>query len=437
MTSGSAGKGEAIDSEGCFDEDRIRGYIAVANSDDEIRRALRAGIRWNISVIGVLAVSIPVVAAIVVGLTHLFGGDGQASQFSNGARIFARFVGRCITPDQAKDAVIPLLATVASINIALSVGLSGIFRRELVNISRWRSQFNTILRFAALVCMMIGIMQWFGVSDDRQRGEALVLSVLTILTVWLAHITISRVDSVGLAEALRDEDQQLQKIAAWRYWLTLRQVPAPDPPFAGSRTLMVVLAGIRFILLPVLSAAIATAIMFAGFWILYLNGQVMVTWKWVADQFPFYLTLSTTISTAFMLYNIFSWSLYGLVRHRIKRWIPNIVCVTLMAALVAVNIGGVLSETGVVRIEYALYAEPYLTASVISLGVIWLSRAGNGRGCILKRMISWLAQPHWNVVWGALQWTEDQRTMSFDIVYERLVELDESLDDDVHSDRAR
>lgn len=352
-------------------------------------------------------------------------------QFSNGARILARFVGRCITPDQAKDAIIPLLATVASINIALSVDSSGRIRRELVNISRWRSHLNVILEFASFACAAVGIAQWFGIADDKQRGEALVLSVLSIVTVWLAHVTINRSDAVGLSASLRKEDRRLKQVAAWRAWLTVQNVPPPDgDSFPGSRWLSRLFGLVRLFVLPVFAATISTAVLFAAMWGLHFADKVQMTWQWVAENFQYFFT-RTILTAVFMeTYHAFSWSPYVLSGSRMKRWIPALVYLMLAAICLAILSPEVFRASGITRVCYALYSGvPFFISPTVVLVVLWLSRVAPGNGCHGVAKIAspaWLTQSYWNVVWGVLQWYENEHTGRFTTYYERLTELDEA-----------
>ncbi|WP_157935254.1 hypothetical protein [Mycobacteroides abscessus] len=412
-----------MDGEIRFDEDRIRRYIAVADNDDEARQSLRNVTKFGLLALGMLAVSIPALSVIALGMAHDL-------QFSNGARILAKFVGHFVTPDQAKDAIIPLLATVASINIALSVDSSGRIRRELVNISRWRSHLNLILEFSAFACAAIGIGQWFGIAEDKQRGEALVLSILSIVTVWLAHVTINRVDAVGLAESLRKEDRRLKQVAAWRVWLTVRHVPPPDgDPFPGSRWLSRLYGLVRVFVLPVFAGTIATVVLFAAMWGLHFADQVRVTWQWVAEQFPYFFTISILIAAIMEIYHAIGWSPYVLAGSRMKRWIPTLVYLVLAATYFAILSPEVFRESGITQVSYALYSGvPFFIAPTIVLAVLWLSRVAPGcrRGPAKIASPAWLAQPYWNVVWGALQWFENEHTDRFTTFYERLTELDEA-----------
>lgn len=411
-----------------FDSAVVKRRIARAKADEDIRQNLKSetkGVFASVLMLGVLPYAAATFAAVAVA------SQDQAT-IPSGLHSVAAFVGGRLTPAEAKDGVIALLALVAAINIALSVDIAARLRHELVQLSRWRNQFRTVLLISAFAAVVLGVGQWFGLGQEtKNQGQAFVVSILALLTVRIALTTADRVNSAdNLADLLR-ADESIKHLVGWR--IGLRRIGIPDIQIEskpGLRSRLCWYA--RFAVLPIISAAAVVLAMFAmAGCVVALTDIEFGDWRQAPAVTLALFGMSVLLGIGAALLTVALWSNPAEATYRRLYWRPVLV----KAALVVFAVGFPVIMSGALGYELAERVFFVSSLDIVLLGgsgvvflVLWISRV-NPRPAPEKlraKLLSatWLSQPVWRAVAASLASRENSVCSRFREAFDRQDELE-------------
>lgn len=411
-----------------FDSAIVERRLAVAKADEDIRKRLksdRKGLFTSVFVLGVL----PYAAATLVAVAA--ASDARPA-FTSGLNTVAAFVGCRLTPAEAKDGVIALLALVAAINIALSVDIAARLRHELVQLSRWRNQFHGVLLISGFAAVALGAGQWFGVGHEtKNQGQAFVVSILALLTVHIALATAKRVNPVDNLADLSRADESMKQLAQWRIGLRRNEVPdirIGSEPELGS---WLYWCG-RFAVLPALSAVVAVPATFVMLGCAVLLTDVEVgEWRDVPGAALAIFCASLLLCVGAALLTVELWSTPGEATYRRLYWRPVLIKAALVVfvCVFPVIVSGAL---GYELLERAVFVSslviPILSGSGVVFLALWISRV-NPQPVpqdLPAKLLSatWLSEPVWRAVSSSLASREASARNRFRDAYDRQNELE-------------
>lgn len=411
-----------------FDSETVERRLAVAKADEDIRKSLksdRKGLFTSVFALGVLPYAAATLAAAAAA------GEVRPA-FPSGLHAVADFVGCRLTPAEAKDGVIALLALVAAINIALSVDTAARLRHELVQLSRWRNQFHGVLLVSGFAAVVLGAGQWFGVGHEtKNQGQAFVVSILALLTLRIALATADRVNPVDNVANLLRADESMKQLAQWRIGLRRSGIPGyriESKPQLRSRLYWYT----RFAVLPTMGAVAvvpATCAMFAC--AVILTGVEAGDWRQAlgATIAVFFASLMLCVGAALLTVEL--WSSPGDATYRRLYWRPVFAKVALVVFAIGfpVIVSGAL---GYELLERVVFVSTIVVALLGGPGVVflvlWVSRV-NPRPVpqdLRTKLVSttWLSQPVWRAVSSSLASREASARNRFREAYERQNELE-------------
>lgn len=411
-----------------FDSAIVERRIAVAKADEDIRQNLKSETKslfTSVLVLGVLPYAAATLAAVATA-------SRDRATISSGAHAVAAFVGSRLTPAEAKDGVIALLALVAAINIALSVDIAARLRHELVQLSRWRNQFRSVLLISALAAVVLGVGQWFGLGQEtKNQGQAFVVSILALLAVQIALATADRVNSVDNLADLMRADESMNQLAQWR--IGLRRIGVPDitaKPKPGLRSRLYWYT--RFAVLPAMSAVTVVLAMFAASGCAVLLTDIEFgDWRQAPAVTLALFCISVLLGIGAALLTVALWSSPDEATYRRLYWRP----VLIKAALVVFALGFPLIMSGALGYELSERVVFVSSLAIVLLGasgmvflVLWISRV-NPRPVPEKlraKLFSatWLSQPVWRAVAASLASRETSACNRFRQAFDRQNEFE-------------
>ncbi|KPG31825.1 hypothetical protein [Mycobacteroides immunogenum] len=412
-----------------FDSAVVERRIARAKADEDIRQNLKSktkGLFASVFLLGVVPYAAATFAAVALA-------SQDRSAIPHGLHAVAAFVGHRLTPAEAKDGVIALLALVAAINIALSVDIAARLRHELIQLSQWRNQFRSVLLIAAFAAVVLGVGQWFGLGQEtKNQGQAFVVSILALLTVRIALATADRVNSVdNLADLLR-ADESMKQLVGWR--IGLHRIGIPDIEVEskkpGLRSRLCWYA--RFAVLPTISAIAVVLAMYAvAGCVVALTDIEFGDWRQAPPVTLALFCMSVLLGIGAALLTVALWSSPAEATYRRLYWRP----VLIKAALVAFAFGFPVIVSGALGYELAERVFFVSSLVIVLLGgsgvvflVLWVSRV-NPRPVPEKlraKLLSatWLSQPVWRAVAASLASRETSVCTRFREAFDRQDELE-------------